>query len=331
MKTTHTHRGTCQACGNVQAVDNKSSLLAKHGYTVEYGAFKFVCNAAGYKPAEHEVIYTHTTISRCLVGADWNDVQAAQLRVGTVIPETFDRWNKNRTVVKFHRNGSQYETKGAYDTLPIAEATPEELRARVQGQILHHEQQASGLRAHVAFLRKNVLTRLGQPLYPNEVLNRAKYHVGFQFEHNGHSHKLTRPAYSTYGDKHIGWYVLRVGAEQTRELRWTTRSLNEATTPKKVEVGASAYPTKAARKLALDKLNRKYDKLKNEIRNVFTRMPREAWTEAHNTAYFAIPHDLCHWRAKHAESVVAQFPETKVTVDAINALAKERETVKAAP
>lgn len=49
---THTHRGTCQSCGRLQASDNAMSVLAKHGYTVEGGYFLGTCMGSGYLPLE---------------------------------------------------------------------------------------------------------------------------------------------------------------------------------------------------------------------------------------------------------------------------------------
>jgi hypothetical protein len=43
MKQTHTHRGHCQLCGLIQAIDPDTSHTAKHGYTVEGGYFQGVC------------------------------------------------------------------------------------------------------------------------------------------------------------------------------------------------------------------------------------------------------------------------------------------------
>ena len=45
----HTHRGTCQVCGSVQAVNNKTGMIAKHGYTVDWGMFQGEC------PGSHEL------------------------------------------------------------------------------------------------------------------------------------------------------------------------------------------------------------------------------------------------------------------------------------
>lgn len=47
-----THRGTCQVCGRVQAVNAKTGMLAKHGYTVEWGWFEGTCRGSDHLPFE---------------------------------------------------------------------------------------------------------------------------------------------------------------------------------------------------------------------------------------------------------------------------------------
>lgn len=48
MKATHT--GTCQACGSIQKLPR--GLLAKHGYTTEWGFFRGVCQGSDHLPFE---------------------------------------------------------------------------------------------------------------------------------------------------------------------------------------------------------------------------------------------------------------------------------------
>ena len=49
--TKATHNGTCQICGNEQAVTAKG-YIAKHGYTVEFGYFEGTCPGSGELPLE---------------------------------------------------------------------------------------------------------------------------------------------------------------------------------------------------------------------------------------------------------------------------------------
>lgn len=284
MKTTHTHRGTCQACGKMQAVDNVTRKLAKHGYTVSYGAFQFVCNGAwGYKPAEFDVALTRSTMTKCLTSAAFHDTEVAGLKIGTVVPETFERWNPTKVKVnkRAYGNGT-YETKGDYDTLSIAKATAEERKSRIAGQIRYHELQAEGLRHHEAFLRTRVLTRLGEPLYAVVDLNRPK--------------PVAPPV------------VVDV---------------------KKAKV-IGAFPTKQARKDALDKLSRRYDRLRDTLQQTYLALSEIERTEAKTAIYYG-PYQLSHWRPKHAEAALREFPQLANVVEEINELVKAREAVKAAP
>lgn len=58
----HTHRGHCQVCGSQQAVDNKTGMLAKHGYTVEHGFFEGECPGSHNLPLEHDHTMTDNII-----------------------------------------------------------------------------------------------------------------------------------------------------------------------------------------------------------------------------------------------------------------------------
>jgi len=63
MKTTHTHKGVCQVCGLVHAVDNKTNLLAKHGYDVQWGFFRGVCMGADNLPLQLDRTLVDRTIA----------------------------------------------------------------------------------------------------------------------------------------------------------------------------------------------------------------------------------------------------------------------------
>jgi hypothetical protein len=330
MKTTHTHRGTCQACGSVQAVDNNSYFIAKHGYKVEYGRFQFVCNAAGSKPAEHDVSFTHDTIASCLKAAESHEADAAALRSGEYVPPLFKRWNPRKEKITRTRGGGERKSMGDYDILPIAQATEVERRDTINSAIADHEMNASGFRGHVAFLRRDVLTRFGQPLYPNEELTKTALTKGLKFKHEGTEYELQRPAYSTFGNRLIGWYVLRVGeTDKTRGLRWTTKEIRNAMNPKPVKV-EGAYATKKARKDDLDALNRKYEAARKVIQDTYLALPHEERTEAKTEIYYG-PMQLNHWRPKHSAAVLKEFPQLATVVANIEALVVERERVKNAP
>ena len=62
MKTTHTHKGHCQVCGNLHAVDNSHNGLAKHGYDVSWGFFNGVCSGADNLPIQLDKTLADRTI-----------------------------------------------------------------------------------------------------------------------------------------------------------------------------------------------------------------------------------------------------------------------------
>jgi len=70
---THTHKGTCQLCGRIQAVNNKTGEIAKHGYTVDYGFFSGTCRGSGYLPLQQDRAELDSQIK------SWEEFTANQL------------------------------------------------------------------------------------------------------------------------------------------------------------------------------------------------------------------------------------------------------------
>ena len=99
MKTTHTHRGHCQACGRVQAVDTANNLLAKHGYTVDFGYFDGVCTGSDRQPLEVDKSFSEATIVRI---SEWIDGQKVLLQEAIEGKKTFSHY----TLEKNHRGFS---------------------------------------------------------------------------------------------------------------------------------------------------------------------------------------------------------------------------------
>lgn len=164
-KTTHTHRGTCQACGAVQASANANSLIAKHGYTVDWGYFNGTCQGSAERPAEHDVTLTRSVIAFCVETAASHDDGVTNLKNGTTVPPTFTRYNPNKVVQKRSSRGQVYNTTGGDDVLPIEQASQGERAKAIAIAIHEHEMHASGLRSHADTLTRFVLVRLGKPLY----------------------------------------------------------------------------------------------------------------------------------------------------------------------
>lgn len=278
-KTTHTHRGTCQACGHVQASANANALIAKHGYTVDWGYFNGTCQGSDKAPAEHDVTLTRNVIAFCTETAADHDEEIADLKSGKTVPSTFARYNPNKVVEHKTRRGDTYTTKGGDDMLPIAQARPDERTKAIALAIHEHEMHASGLRSHADILTKFVLVRLGQPLYLAADLDAPKP-------------KAVAPVVDVANAKVVG-----------------------------------EFKTKAARKDALDKLNRQFEKLRERVSDAYLAGDRG---ERGRTLYYAA-HGLSQWRPHHSAAVLELYPALASTVAEIEALVAAREAVKAAP
>jgi hypothetical protein len=162
---THTHRGTCQACGAVQAVMVKG-LLAKHGYTVEWGFFNGVCTGADRLPLEVNKDLAMATISH--LRDEFIPVQKARiagLENGTVFP----KWTKREKVAAFRWNDVECNRD---------EISDDQAATQVQTAMRKAAGRISSAKAHASMLENLIETRHGQPLYPVNREVRKELKVG---------------------------------------------------------------------------------------------------------------------------------------------------------
>lgn len=83
-----THRGHCQICGRLQAVQAPKGLLAKHGYTVKgWGYFMGTCQGSDKLPLQVERKHTDSTCAAVAAHAERMDKLAEQYRTGAKLPE----------------------------------------------------------------------------------------------------------------------------------------------------------------------------------------------------------------------------------------------------
>jgi hypothetical protein len=164
MKTEHTHRGTCQACGARQAVDNSTSLVAKHGYKVAgFGYFAGVCYGADHNPAELDVTLTHRTIANLTDYAAERDRLSALYASRDLMVYRHDVsvWVKDGKVGRYGQRSGMYVTR----TYPLFGATDSMIEREYNREAEGQASAAERARSHIEFLRKDVLPRLGQPLF----------------------------------------------------------------------------------------------------------------------------------------------------------------------
>lgn len=222
MKTKHTHQGTCQACGAVQAVNNVTQLVAKHGYqVVGFHFFNGVCQGSGHKPAELEVLLTYKIIDSCIAWALDADRCAALYASRTIMLVC---WEKQVYEYNPRKARNMYVRK-SYPMFGCSDVQIDrEYKHAVEGQ----EQQAEKARSHAQSLRDNVLTRLGKPLFPVQHKTLRQFAAGDVVKLNGRDFKLLSPRYGMRGGAVKYWkgeFVDAPGKYFTPTIR-TLRSQN---------------------------------------------------------------------------------------------------------
>ena len=90
-----THTGICQACGRRQAVHINTGMIAKHGYTTEYGFFNGTCGGSDNLPLELDTAVNIWTVSAMRSFADKQDA-AADGEITTVLAEVGPYFFDNR-------------------------------------------------------------------------------------------------------------------------------------------------------------------------------------------------------------------------------------------
>jgi hypothetical protein len=154
----HTHRGHCQACGRVQAiergpgVDLRLGTIAKHGYTVDWGYFSGTCNGAGHPALEFDRTQLDATRKALLVYAIGQDTRARKLRDRTAAtPERIVTGSKANPEYKgYERGASRF-----IDVLtPWAECTDAQRDRWYSSATFAAELHAKRARSHRKFLHE---------------------------------------------------------------------------------------------------------------------------------------------------------------------------------
>lgn len=87
MNATKTQtRGHCQCCGNQQAV--VSSLMSKHGYTVDNGWFNGVCSGRNHVPLQVSREHTDSIVAQVRAEVPELIAKADKVKSGEITPAT---------------------------------------------------------------------------------------------------------------------------------------------------------------------------------------------------------------------------------------------------
>jgi hypothetical protein len=161
MTTASTHTGTCQACGRRQAVHVNTGMIAKHGYTTEYGFFNGTCGGSDELPLELDTAVNVATIAAMVKFAEKHEA-AAEADITKVLVE-FGPY-------RFDRNRRFRETK-MVDRAEFEATQPRyaDFDRQVEIARMNHRRIARGVRADAEMLVNLRGTVHGQPLQERKV------------------------------------------------------------------------------------------------------------------------------------------------------------------
>jgi hypothetical protein len=161
MTTASTHTGTCQACGRRQAVHVNTGMIAKHGYTTEYGFFNGTCGGSDELPLELDTAVNVATIAAMVKFAEKHEA-AAEADITKVLVE-FGPY-------RFDRNRRFRETK-MVDRAEFEATQPRyaDFDRQVEIARMKHRSIARGVRADAEMLVNLRETVHGQPLQERKV------------------------------------------------------------------------------------------------------------------------------------------------------------------
>lgn len=147
----HTHRGHCQICAHLQAVDVQKGTIAKHGYEVAgFGYFFGTCRASDKPPMERDRTITDATIKALHKFSTEQSKFAEDYRSGKLLPEqVVVGWVGRNDVVA-----------------PFAQGTAEQQRVAVHASVTMHEREARGALSHAKMLTELVAKIHGAALQP---------------------------------------------------------------------------------------------------------------------------------------------------------------------
>lgn len=192
MTTASTHTGTCQACGRRQAVHVNTGMIAKHGYTTEYGFFNGTCGGSDALPLELDTAVNIATVAAMIKFADKQDA-AAEAEINNVLvevgPYIFDRNRRYRETKMVDR--AEFEvTQPRYADFDRA---VENVRARFRNV-------ARGVRADAQMIDDLRDAVHGQPLQARKVEAAIKRET----------FKTTREAYARQAELEVQGVTARV-------------------------------------------------------------------------------------------------------------------------
>lgn len=157
-----THTGTCQACGRRQAVHINTGMIAKHGYTTEYGFFNGTCGGSDELPLELDTAVNIGTVAAMIKFAEKNEA-AAEADITKVLvefgPYIYDNRGRRTRETKFVDRAEFEATQPRYA----------DFDRQVEIVRMNHLRTARGVRADAQMIDDLRDVVHGQPLQARKV------------------------------------------------------------------------------------------------------------------------------------------------------------------
>ncbi len=146
--STHTHKGHCQVCLRIQAIDTTRGTVADHGYRVKLGSFQGSCSGSGKLSLHTSRVVTDEQIAALFIRARDSAKLAADLRAGIVKPE------KAQTGERIKHVDSRGRIEWEVVRVPFAEATPQYQQWAINAEVFAADSAAKNALAHKLMLQQ---------------------------------------------------------------------------------------------------------------------------------------------------------------------------------
>lgn len=178
-KHTHTHRGHCQLCIRVQAIDMRTGEIAKHGYSVPNGYYVGTCPGSGEKSLHTERRLADAAIKAARERAASAMAHVERLNNGTVKPSL--AWSgRYVNVEKTSRRTKQTYRTTEREMIPFAQAPAVYQAEAVRAEVFEYESAARNANDYANELTQWAADIFDKqvPAYPVKDLEAREWQVG---------------------------------------------------------------------------------------------------------------------------------------------------------
>lgn len=195
--TKATHNGTCQRCGNKQAI--KNGVLVNHGYTVDNGWFQGICGGTNRKPLEVDTSYAKETVKFC---------RSESKKLAAITDADITRVGARvRSEYKYGVYETKMMTLEEYTEFRGDNLSITKLKDVVRYEVSKCHRHSRNLAAHAKDITGLMKTTFGQPLESREEIKPLRERFVFksykeadakaqELKENGFKTRVTRDRYN---------------------------------------------------------------------------------------------------------------------------------------